>query len=191
MGEARPLHGETEGASRFGVTARLAVREFRAFRLDVDFATDQPFIEMVPVHLPLLEFVGLADLAVPMISIAQQLAEKLHAVMRTYSSRDSSRAKDAYDTILLAQIVGLPAAAVLREAVERTFAIRDTPVPAAPADLPDEWTEPLGALLSGFALPGIRGLDELKAAWSELWQPILDSTCSEASAWDPAKLSWA
>jgi hypothetical protein len=190
MGEPRPLQGEAEGALRFGVTTRLAGREFTAFRLDVNFAADQPFTETVATHLPLLEFVGLADLAVPMISIAQQLAEKLHAVMRTYSSGDSSRAKDAYDTMLLAQIVGLPEADVLREAVERTFAIRDTPLPVAPADLPEEWAEPLGALLSGFALPGIEGLDELETSWSHLWQPILDGRCSGSAAWDPAALLW-
>jgi hypothetical protein len=137
VGAARPLHGEAEGALRFGVTARVAGREFASFRLDVNFTSELHSVERVSTHLSLLEFVHLADLDVPMISIAQQLAENLHAVVRTYSSGDSARAKDAFDTMLLAQTVGLPEAAALRKAVDRTFTIRATPIPVAPPTFPE------------------------------------------------------
>ena len=65
VGAARPLHGEAEGALRFGVIARVAGREYASFRLDVNFTTELHPVERVSTHLPLLEFVGLADLDVP------------------------------------------------------------------------------------------------------------------------------
>jgi len=156
----------------------------------VNFTTELHPVESVSTNLPLLEFVHLADLVVPMISIAQQLAEKLHAVMRTYSSGDSARAKDAFDTMLVAQTVGLPGAAALRKAVDRTFTIQATPVPVAPAGLPGDWFEPLRALLADFALPGIGGVDELEAAWTKVWTPILDGSCPDSATWNPDTFSW-
>jgi len=187
----RPLQGEAEGGRRFAVAARLAGREFSAFRLDVNFTTDARPIEPVPIHLSLLEFAGLADLVVPMISIAQQLAEKLHAVTRTYSSGDSSRAKDAYDSVLFAQAGMLPGAGTLRMAVAETFAIRRTPLPLSPPDLPIGWREPLRSLLTDFALAGIDRVEELETGWMRLWEPILDGSASDSARWDPAALSWA
>ena len=186
----RPLEGETEGGLRFGVAARLAGREFAAFRLDVNFTTDARPIEPVPVHLPLLEFAGLADLVVPMISTAQQLAEKLHAVTRTYSGGDSSRAKDAYDSLLLAQAGTAPAAGLLRSAVVETFAIRNTQVPIAPPNLPRAWTEVLRSLLAEFNLPGVQTVMELDTGWMRLWEPILDGSALDSARWDPAAQSW-
>ena len=186
----RPLQGETEGGLRFGVTARLAGREFAAFRLDVNFTTDPRPIESVPVHLPLLEFAGLADLVVPMISTSQQLAEKLHAVTRTYSGGDSSRAKDAYDSLLFAQAGTIPTAGLLRRAVVETFAIRNTQLPIAPPDLPRAWTEVLRSLLADFPLPGVQTVKELNTGWMRLWEPILDGSALDSTRWDPAAQSW-
>ena len=190
IGPPRPLQGEAEGGIRFGVTARLAGREFAAFRLDVNFATDASPFESVPIHVQLLEFAGLADLVVPMISTAQHLAEKLHAVTRTYLSGDSSRAKDAYDTMLFAQTGMLPDAATVRMAVTQTFSIRRTPLPPAPAGLPSGWTKTLRTLLADFALPGIEGVKELESGWMRLWEPILNGSAADTARWDPATLSW-
>ena len=186
----RPLQGETEGGLRFGVTVRLDGRQFAAFRLDINLTTDTRLIEPVPIHLTLLEFAGLADLVVPMISVPQQLAEKLHAVIRTYASGDSSRAKDAYDCVLFAQTGGLHDALSLREAVAETFAVRDTQLPIGAPELPSGWTETLQSLLTDFPLPGVRGVDELETAWMSLWKPILNGSSPASATWNPATLSW-
>jgi hypothetical protein len=186
----RPIEGETRGGLRFGVTGRLAGREFAAFRLDVNFVTDARPVELVLIEVPLLAFVGLADLEVPMISVSQQLAEKLHGVSRTYTSGDSSRAKDAYDSVLFAQMGMLPDAGSLRESVASTFAIRDTPVPSEASELPSNWTEGLRALLEDFAVPGVEDVKELESLWLRLWQPILDGTVPGPARWDPKTVSW-
>ena len=186
----RPLQGETEGGLRFGVTSRLAGREFAAFRLDVNFATDARSIQAVHIHLPLLEFAGLADLVVPMISIAQHVAEKLHAMTRTYSDGDSSRAKDTYDSVLFAQADSLPSAGTLRKAVTDTFAIRNTRLPIATPDLPSGWAETLRSLLADYALPGVQGVKGLETAWTRLWEPILDGSSPDSARWDPEALTW-
>lgn len=191
IGPPRPLQGETEGGLRFGVRALMAGREFTAFRLDINFVTDARPVDIVPIRLPLLAFAGLADLEVPMISIAQHLAEKLHAVNRAYSSGDSSRAKDAYDSMLFAQIGALPDAGSLRRAVADTFEIRNTPPPSTPPGLPTNWAATLRTLLRGFELPGIEDIEELEAGWIQFWLPILDGTAPDTARWDVAAQSWA
>jgi hypothetical protein len=138
----------------------------------------------------LLAFAGLADLQVPMISIAQHLAEKLHAVNRTYSSGDSSRAKDAYDSILFAQTGSLPDAGSLRRAVTDTFETRNTPTPSAPPGLPSSWRTTLQSLLKDFGLPGIEDVEKLERGWIRLWRPILDGTAPDTARWGVAAQSW-
>jgi hypothetical protein len=57
-----------------------------------------------------------------MVTPAQQLAEKLHAYTRWYSDEPSSRAKDLFDMLVIADQVQLPTCAVL---------------PSGTTDLPD------------------------------------------------------
>lgn len=190
IGPPRPLQGETEGGLRFGVKALLAGREFAAFQLDINFVADARPVEVVPVRLPLLAFSGLADLEVPMISISQHLAEKLHAVTRTYLSGDSSRAKDAFDSMLFAQRGMLPDAGSIRRAVADTFEVRDTPSPSVPPSLPIRWRVTLRSLLQDFGLPGIGNVGELERGWIRLWLPILEGTAPDTARWDVTAQSW-
>lgn len=190
IGPPRPLEGETKGGFRFAVTALLAGREFSAFRLDVNLVSDDRPIEMVPIRQSLLSAIGLGELEVPMISIAQHLAEKLHAVARTYTSGDSSRAKDVYDTVLFAQTGALVEAGGLRSAVIDTFTIRDTPLPPDAPVPPEEWDAVLGSLLDGFALAHLDGVKALKQAWINIWQPILDGTTADNARWNTKSREW-
>lgn len=200
LGPPRPLRGEADGALRFRLVVRLAGREFTRFHLDVNLTRDARPVERVTIHVEMLAFVGLADLEVPMVTVAQQLSEKLHAVTRRYASGGSSRAKDAYDSLIYAQTGSLPTAGELRHAVEQTFAIRETPVPAQAPELPTAWIPELAALLGGYPVPGISDPEALAAAWRRLWSPVLDGTADsgatwnvEAQAWTPASLveqSW-
>lgn len=190
IGPSRPLQRETEGGVRFGVKALLAGREFAVFRLDVNFVTDVRPVEVVSIRLPLLTFCGLAELEVPMISIAQHLAEKFHAVTRTYSSGDSSRAKDAFDSMLFAQTGVLPDAGSIRRAVADTFEVRETPLPPAPPSLPTSWRATLQSLLQDFELPGIENVEELERGWIRLWLPILGGDAPGTARWDVTPQSW-
>jgi Nucleotidyl transferase AbiEii toxin, Type IV TA system len=191
IGPPRALSGETEGGFRFAVTARLAGREFTAFHLDINLVSDERPVERVPIHLAMLAFAELADLEVPMITVAHQVAEKLHAVARSYSGGPSSRAKDAYDSMLYAQASQLPSAGEIREAVVDTFAIRDTPVPTTAPPLPSSWHLELELLLSDYPIPGVDGVSELERAWQRLWGPVLDNSVPDAARWDAATMSWA
>jgi len=186
----RPLQGETEKGLRFGVTALLAGREFSAFRLDVNLVSDDRPVETIRIRQPLLSSMGLGDLDVPMISIAQQLAEKLHAVTRTYASGDSSRAKDAYDTMLFAQAGLLPEAGVLRSAVVDTFMVRDTRVPRAAPSIPADWRGVLVSLLDAFGLAAIEDVEALEGGWMSLWQPIVNGGASDSASWNIETCSW-
>ncbi len=192
IGPPHPLEGEAEVALRFAVTAFVAGRVFAAFRLDVNVVPgDRRRVVAVAVHVPLLEFVGLADLAVPMISVAHQLAEKLHAVSRSYGSGDSSRAKDAFDSLPLAQTIGLPPAGDMRAAVVETFAIRATRLSATAPRLPAVWEDRIDALLDDYPFAGIRRFAELETAWMRLWDPILGATCTDTERWNPTTLVWS
>jgi hypothetical protein len=191
IGPPRPLSGETEGGFRFGVTARLAGREFTAFHLDVNLISDERPVARVPIHLAMLAFAELADLDVPMITVGHQIAEKLHAVARSYAGGPSSRAKDAYDSMLYAQVGQLPSAGDLREAVDDTFAIRDTLVSTTAPPLPSSCHSELESLLADYPIPGVDGVSELERAWQRLWGALLDNSAPDAARWDAATMSWS
>lgn len=136
IGPSIPLQGETIGALRYRVTALLDGREFTVFRLDINFVDELGPTEFIDVVDPLAGRNRFEPVAVRVISVAQQLAEKLHAVNRVYGSGESSRAKDAYDTVVMARLGQIPDLATMRESVARTFSIRSTVVPMEPPLLP-------------------------------------------------------
>ena len=114
-----------DGATvRYHVTAELAGRTFDEFVLDVGF--DPPVnVELARLRGPdLLAFAGLAPVEVAAVPLEFQMAEKVHAYMRGYGDRTpSTRVKDLVDLALIAT-EGAPGAALLRVAMDRTFARR-------------------------------------------------------------------
>jgi hypothetical protein len=62
---------------------------------------------------------------VPVIPVAQQLAEKVHAYLRSYGN-GSSRPRDLYDMLVIAEQLPVPRALTLVETCRETFAIRET-----------------------------------------------------------------
>ncbi|TVP74259.1 MAG: hypothetical protein EA340_01550, partial [Nitriliruptor sp.] len=100
----RPMTAETdEGGLRYSILALLDGREFERIQLDVNAVPDdQRPLESVELR-DLLGFAGIAPPHVPVIPIAQHLAEKLHAYTRDYGSRSNSRPRDLYDMLVIAQ----------------------------------------------------------------------------------------
>ncbi|GMR02567.1 MAG: nucleotidyl transferase AbiEii/AbiGii toxin family protein [Acidimicrobiia bacterium] len=189
IGSSTPLQGETLGALRFPVTALLDGREFAAFRLDINFVEDLGPTELIDVVDPLGGSGVFEPVAVTVVSVASQLAEKLHAVNRVYRSGESSRAKDAYDTFMLARSGQISCLESMRASVERTFSIRDTAIPRQPPPLPKAWDDEIEGLLAeqvavDASLPAIR------EAWQVFWQPVLDRSAGSDLRWDAETMRW-
>src|SRR5438874_9027318 len=110
-------------AYRFSVEVRLAGRRFETIRVDVGVGD--------PLVLPLEKLKGsdllsFAEIPSPRIrttSLAQHLAEKVHALTRPFKETISSRVKDLADIMLLMNL-GLPDPSVVRKAVVEVFAAR-------------------------------------------------------------------
>lgn len=86
---------------RFHVTSLVDGRTFEEFAVDVGI--DDPLIEPLDCLTfgPALSFAGFAPTEVAAYSVEQQIAEKLHALTRQYTSGTSSRVKDLVDILLL------------------------------------------------------------------------------------------
>ncbi len=189
IGRPSRVEGETFAAFRYGVKALLDGREFGRFRLDINLADSIDGRELLEVDTPILDAYGLAQVSVWAISLEQQLAEKLHATVRAYGKSSSSRVKDAFDIVVLAQSVPVPPIDVLRAAVRHTFATRETTLPVEPPSIPTAWNAELNGLLAGFSVEGVPDAEELAATWVAFWGPVLESP-SEMTRWDPTSRRW-
>ena len=65
----------------------------------------------------------------PLVDVAQHLAEKLHAYARDYGEAANSRARDLFDMLILAEHVRVAELTRLRHACKVTFELRSTPWP--------------------------------------------------------------
>jgi hypothetical protein len=112
IGDAHVMLGEGDGgALRYPSRASLDGRLFEQLNLDINIvgAHDPRPVELVTLERHIFEFIGEPPLQLPMVTPAQQLAEKLHALVRTYDGEHSSRAKDLFDMLVIADLVRLPA----------------------------------------------------------------------------------
>ena len=151
----RPMTAETdEGGLRYSILALLDGREFERIQLDVNAVPDdQRPLESVELR-DLLDFAGIAPPYVPVIPIAQHLAEKLHAYTRDYGSRSNSRPRDLYDMLVIARSLPVPELKALRATCRQTFALRaNTWPPAIPAP-PDSWGAPWESYVRDHDIPG-------------------------------------
>lgn len=94
-----------------------------------------------------LAFAGMPPVEILAVDLRQHFAEKLHALVRTYGDRPSSRVKDLADLVLFIDL-GLDPDAELGRAVVETFQSRgDDELPMAIPDPPADW-EPRYAVLA-------------------------------------------
>jgi hypothetical protein len=192
IADPRRLQGETEpGALRYPVTARLAGRLFEQLSLDVNIVgTDDPRpIEIVTAQRNPFAFVDEPPLQIPMVTPAQQLAEKLHAYIRLYGIETSSRPKDIFDMLLIAEQIRLPVAGELTAAVKETFHLRATSWPPNLGEPPSAWARPWLAFVRDYP---VRWPDLAAAfgALREFWHPILTEAVTSQAVWKPDEWRW-
>lgn len=193
IGDARPLLGEGEsGALRYSITARLGGRTFEQLILDVNIVgpDDTRPVERVLATRNPFEFAGEPRLNLPMVTPAQQLAEKLHAYTRDYDDGPSTRAKDLFDMLVIAHQVRLPSAGALADASRLTFAIRRTTWPPNLVPPPADWTRPWTGFVEEYPLPWV-DLPSAFNALSAFWRPVIAHQIGRPELlWDASTTAW-
>jgi len=154
---------------RFSVPADLAGRNFATVRVDVVARTDELIsTEMLPLT-SLLSFAGFADFEVEATDIAQQFAEKIHALTRPWDDRDNTRVKDLADMVTFIHQGLDPASAM--SAAQHVFSIRAThPVPHELPDPPLFWNEDYPAFADELGLPEAtvdQAMNTLRVFWAK------------------------
>lgn len=189
----RPMAAETdEGGLRYPVLALLDGREFERIQLDVNAVPDdQRPLDRVELR-DLLDFAGIAPPQVPVIPVAQHLAEKLHAYARDYGSQSNSRPRDLYDMLVIARSLPVPIGRELRATCRATFALRQTVWPPAFPPAPTSWASAWDAYVGDHDIPW-SDLDAASEALASFWLPLLTGDDDEAdeAAWDPTTWTWS
>lgn len=161
------------GGSRHNVSAVIDNRPFAEFHLDVgcDFLIDD--IEKVPGE-NWLEFCGIEAPIIPMISIEQQFAEKLH----TYTlprTQINTRAKDLIDLILLLSSNDRSLAS-FHHSLQRVFRARKThPLPVILPQPPVSWEKPFAEMATECGIsPSLReGFTKISEFYNALQEMAL------------------
>lgn len=191
IGVARPLEGEgPEGALRYTVTARLAGKLFEQLRLDINLTIEDPRpVEIVELKRNPFAFAGEAPLRLPMITPAQQLAEKLQAYVRVYPEGASSRPRDLFDMLVVAQEVPLPTSDNLAAACRQTFKMRETSWPPEVNAPPEDWDRPWTGFVTDYPVPWQTPAEAYEALRS-FWGPIVGGESDVAREWDAETWAW-
>lgn len=132
------LENAPYGGARYPVSALIDGKLFVRFQLDVgaDIVINQ--IENIQ-GINWLEFCGIPSPVIPMISIEQQFAEKLHTYTLPRGDRVNSRAKDLIDMVLLLNMKNLKLEEC-QNALQRVFKAREThSLPGKLEKPPVEW----------------------------------------------------
>ncbi len=133
------LIGPPYGGFRFPVESRIAARTFEKFHLDVGIGDIcfEPF-----ERIKGKDWLNFCDIPAPvclLISVEQQLAEKIHAYTFPREHGYNSRAKDLMDMARLIQSYEMDYERVVA-ALEQTFERRDThELPDTLNNPPQEW----------------------------------------------------
>lgn len=172
---------------RFAIRCLLDGRQFENFHLDVGYG--DPVLE-APVELTtpnLLAFAEIAPATVRCYPLTTQVAEKLHTYTRTYSSGETTRARDLADILLAASLEQFDSAK-LKQALEATFQTR------ASHDLPREMPDPPRRISASYRqlareldLPWTT-IEEAGQAVGQVLNPILKGNARPT--WDPAAWKW-
>ncbi|MEV7007838.1 nucleotidyl transferase AbiEii/AbiGii toxin family protein [Streptosporangium sp. NPDC051022] len=141
--------GAGRPAYRFGVEARLAGKQFAAFRLDAVLRPEE-IAETHQIRLPgALSFAEVPVRSVEAVHPRQHFAEKLHALTKSYGDRPNTRVKDLVDLVLLIE-AGLVPGGELVEVCRHVFTVRDEhDLPGEIVAPPPRWEEEYPVLARG------------------------------------------
>jgi predicted nucleotidyltransferase component of viral defense system len=184
----QPIEAEgPEGGLRYRVVAHLDEREFERLQLDVNIVpTDPRPIETVRLRSN-FSFAEMSAPEIPVISLGQHLAEKLHAYCRSYGTQQNSRAKDLYDMLVIVEQLPIPSSEALVAACKETFALRSTEWPPTPNEPPSEWKTIWSGFVQEYAIRWTN-LTDAYAALRGFWSPVLAS--NSAQQWDARNWRW-
>lgn len=173
---------------RFKVSTSLAGRPFEAFVLDVGRRENREIKSETLLTDDLLTFAGIAPVEVEAVTLETQIAEKFHALTRTYEGdRVSTRTKDLVDIALVSALFDLDAETLRREIREVFMARRSHLAPNAVPPPPPSWTEPYRRLSEEVGLPNKLSQGHQRAA--ALLNPILSGEIS-AGSWNCDDERW-
>lgn len=184
------LDAALEGAAvRYHVTANLDGRRFETAIVDIGFGSPLVLPLDVIQGPDLLGFAGIESIQIPMLTLEQHVAEKLHAYTGTYAGRRSStRIKDLIDLVLIRSTARLEAER-LRQAIHLTFSDRERhPHPASLPDPPASWGPGYRVLADEVGLdPEVATGYRLAA---DFLDPVLDGTVADDARWNPTTGAW-
>jgi len=185
----KPVSGsfDTIGGVRFAVLSLIDGRVFEQFHIDVG-VSDQLLEPPEFLNMPSwLDFANIQSSCVPCYSITQQIAEKFHALTRSYSSGETSRVKDLIDILLLAGIAPITSKQ-LRKTIISTFENRNThPLPAIIPKMSSLYTRSYSSLASQVGLK-FKNINEANIALENFLSPILITNLQ--GTWNPKKWKW-
>lgn len=172
---------------RFNVKSLLASRQFENFHVDVnssDMLMDRP---KEIDGMDLLAFAEIPPIKILCYPLTQQVAEKIHALSRTYQSGEVSRVKDVVDILLIASSERF-SSRKLRDSITSTFQNRnssdlDTSIPR----INSIYSRDYASMARQIGLT-IISLDEANNALKSFLLPILQM--KKPSMWNPAKWKW-
>lgn len=175
-------------AVRYTVRADLDARRFEQFPVDVAFSEATP-IQAEPLFgANSLKFADVAALQLPVISLEQHVAEKLHAYAGAFGrdQRDSTRVKDLVGLVLIGELAEIEATR-LRHELETTFEQRARqPLPNALPPPPSSWARPYAVLAREVRIAV--DIEASHAVAARLLDPVLRSEAE--GRWDPEAQRW-
>lgn len=158
-------------AVRYGLESSLAGRPFESVQVDVTIAPPESW-DAQPARRPgLLIDLGLDQIDLLLVPVERQIAEKLHALTRTYKGGGTTRVRDLVDLQLIRKYEHVDSAA-LREAIRHVFDRRATHI------LPGRLPTPPRALGVSYRREAERvglvtSLDEAHVALADWLDPVL------------------
>jgi len=157
-----------KGGARYPVALRMGGKRFSNFHLDVGFGdvvVDRPDILSGEEFL---SFAGIPPARVPVLPVAQQFAEKVHAYTLPRDGPHNTRVKDLVDLVIMLE-KGPPDSTGVQRAVEMTFACRGThAIPTLVPDPPMGWTRPYERMAEEVGLTS-PSLDDGYRRVAEFW----------------------